>query len=380
MANRECDCNDASRRRFLTGVGAAGLAGIAGCTGEDDGPSEGSNTGGSGGGNGGQSFPEFSIEDPQFPQRWDTLIEHGYELGLEEDLEQMETQSEAHYGRSPEPTPDDESEWLTPDPIEFAYFPSENPAGYEDSLDPLIENIEAETGHEVNYAPISSYAAQIEAMRSERLHLAAYASGPTPYAVNLAGFVPRAIQASDGTFGYRLWVITQTDNDEITELSDLAGVDVAHAEPASNSGNLAPRALFTEQGVVPDEDYEVDYSGSHENSGIGVYQGDYDAAPVCSTCVQRSVEAGRIDPTELKVIWSSDPFPEGSFGYYHKLHPDLQEGFENALFEYDYSDTRIPEDFNGRDVFLEIDYNTVWHQNLVIQEANDIDYEVGDLE
>jgi phosphonate transport system substrate-binding protein len=169
------------------------------------------------------------------------------------------------------------------------------------------------------------------------------------------------------------------DRDDINELSDLEGKTVAHADPSSNSGNLAPRALFAERGVVPGEDYEVKFSGGHENSGIGVFRKDYDAAPVCSTCVQRSIQAGRIEAEDLKVIWASQPFPEGSFGYYHKLHPDLQDGLETAMFDYDYSGTQIPEDFNGRDTFLEIDYNTVWHQNLIIQRANGVDYDIENI-
>lgn len=387
------DCNT-SRRRLLAVGGAIGIAGLAGCSGSDESATADSSGGSGGNGNGNgngsdneassesgdeQEFPEFSAEDPQYPQQWGTLIEHDYQFGLEQDLEQMEPREEAYYGQSPETTPDDESEWIDPDPLEFAYFPSESPAGYADSLEPLIENIEAETGREVNYSPISSYAAQIEAMRSERLHIAAYSSGATAFAVNLAGFVPRSIQTAAGTFGYRLFLITHMDNDEINELSDLEGKLVGHADPSSNSGNLAPRALFAENGVVPGEDYEVEYSGGHENSGIGVFRKDYDAAPVCSTCVQRSIQAGRIEASDLKVIWASNPFPEGSFGYYNKLHPDIQEGFEAAMFDYDYSGTRIPKDFNGRDTFLEIDYNTVWHQNLVIQEANGVDYDVENI-
>lgn len=365
-------CEEASRRKFIAAAGTASVVGLAGCS-NDDGSSDGSD------GENSITFPDFSAENPQFPQPWPELIEHDYQFGLESDLEQMEQRDAASYGQSPEETPEDESEWIDPDTIEFAYFPSENPAGYADSLSPLIENIEAETGRDVNYSPINSYAAQIEAMRSERLHMAAYSSGATAFAVNLAGFVPRAIQTASGTFGYRLFLITHMDRDNINELSDLEGKTVAHSDPSSNSGNLAPRALFAERGIIPDEDYDVEFSGGHENSGIGVFQKDYDAAPVCSTCVQRSIEADRIDAEDLKVIWASQPFPEGSFGYYHKLHPDLQEGLETAMFDYDYSGTQIPEDFNGRDTFLEIDYNTVWHQNLVIQKANDVDYDVENI-
>lgn len=54
--------------------------------------------------------------------------------------------------------------------------------------------------------------------------------------------------------------------------------------------SLLPRALFPALGVVPDEDYEVTYSGSHDQSMLGVVAGDYDAAPVASEVVDRMAD------------------------------------------------------------------------------------------
>ena len=147
-------------------------------------------------------------------------------------------------------------------------------------------------------------------MRSGRLHIAGFSTGPTPFAVNLAGAVPFAIMgADDGRFGYTLQVYTQADSD-IQEMPDLAGKRIAHTSPTSNSGNQAPRALFPDLGVVPDEDYEVNYSGSHDQSMLGVVAGDYDAAPVASEVVERMAERGLYDPEEVRIVWESDPLPD----------------------------------------------------------------------
>lgn len=82
--------------------------------------------------------------------------------------------------------------------------PTEDPATYEDVLQPLVDNIEDETGRDVVVDPLNFYAAQIEAMNADRLHIAGFAAGATPFAVNIAGAVPFGIQVADGTFGYRL--------------------------------------------------------------------------------------------------------------------------------------------------------------------------------
>ena len=191
--------------------------------------------------------------------------------------------------------PEDESQLRNPDTLVFAYTPVEDPAIYEDIWTPFIEHLEESTGKDVQFFAVQSNSAEVEAMRSGRLHIAGFSTGPTPFAVNLAGAVPFAIMgADDGRFGYTLQVYTQADSD-IQEMPDLAGKRVAHTSPTSNSGNQAPRALFPDLGVVPDEDYEVNYSGSHDQSMLGVVAGDYDAAPVASEVVERMADRGRIE-------------------------------------------------------------------------------------
>src|SRR5680860_1190199 len=215
--------------------------------------------------------------------------------------------------------PTDASKLQDPSTLVFAYTPVEDPAIYEDIWTPFIEHLEEVTGKDVQFFAVQSNSAEVEAMRSGRLHIAGFSTGPTPFAVNLAGVEPFAIMGGDdGQFGYKLQVYTQADSD-IKEMADLAGKRVAHTSPTSNSGNQAPRALFPDLGVVPDEDYEVSYSGSHDQSMLGVVAGDYDAAPVASEVVDRMAERGLYDPDEVKIIFESSSFPTTSYGYVHNL-------------------------------------------------------------
>src|SRR5690606_11401134 len=183
--------------------------------------------------------------------------------------------------------PTDPAQWVNPDTLVFAYTPVEDPAIYEDIWDPFLEHLAEVTGKNVRFFAVQSNSAQVEAMRSGRLHLAGFSTGPTPFAVNLAGAVPFAIMGNDeGNFGYTLQLYVRADSD-IQEITDLKGKVVAHTSPTSNSGHQAPEALFPGLGVVPGEDYEIRFSGSHDNSLLGVVAGDYDAAPVASEVVER---------------------------------------------------------------------------------------------
>lgn len=276
--------------------------------------------------------------------------------------------------------PDDKSEWVNPDTLIFAYTPVEDPAIYSDIWQPFIDHLEKVTGRDVRFFAVQSNAAQVEAMRSGRLHVAGFSTGPTPFAVNLAGAVPFALMGSDeGQFGYTLQVYTQQDSD-IKEMPDLKGKRVAHTSPTSNSGNQAPRALFPELGVVPDEDYKVIYSGSHDQSMLGVVAGDYDAAPVASEVVERMADRGLYDEEDVRIVWESDRFPTTSYNYAYNLNPDLVDKIKEAFYSFKFAGTELGKEFDGVETFIPINYEQHWKVIRAIQSANGVQYTPDNLE
>ncbi|HET8789947.1 MAG TPA: PhnD/SsuA/transferrin family substrate-binding protein, partial [Modicisalibacter sp.] len=86
-------------------------------------------------------------------------------------------------------TPTDPDKLANPDTLVFAYTPVTDPSIYASIWEPFIEHVEEVTGKDVRFFAVQSNAAQIEAMRSGRLHIAGFSTGPTPFAVNLAGAV-----------------------------------------------------------------------------------------------------------------------------------------------------------------------------------------------
>ncbi|MEN8198065.1 MAG: PhnD/SsuA/transferrin family substrate-binding protein, partial [Pseudomonadota bacterium] len=85
-------------------------------------------------------------------------------------------------------TPTDPAKQLDPDTIIFAYTPVEDPAVYKTAWSDFLTHMEKVTGKKVVFFPVQSNAAQIEAMRSGRLHVAGFNTGSNPLAVNCAGF------------------------------------------------------------------------------------------------------------------------------------------------------------------------------------------------
>ncbi|MCK0104790.1 phosphate/phosphite/phosphonate ABC transporter substrate-binding protein [Marinobacter sp. S0848L] len=270
--------------------------------------------------------------------------------------------------------PNDKSQWNDPDTLIFAYTPVEDPAIYSDIWQPFIDHLSEVTGRDVRFFAVQSNSAQVEAMRSGRLHIAGFSTGPTPFAVNLAGAVPFALMGSDsGQFGYSLQVYTHSDSD-IHEITDLKGKRVAHTSPTSNSGNQAPRALFPELGVVPGEDYEITFSGSHDQSMLGVVAKDYDAAPVASEVVERMAARGLYDTEDVRLVWESDRFPTTSYNHAHNLHPDLVEKIREAFYTFKFAGTELGEEFEGVETFIPINYKDNWKVIRTIQASNGVQY------
>lgn len=230
---------------------------------------------------------------------------------------------------------------------------------YKDAFQEFQNYLSEATGKKVIYYRVHSNAAEVEAIRSGRLHIAGFSTGPTGYAVNLGGYVPIAVKGTADAFqGYNLITIVRKDS-PIQTMADLNDKLVAHTSASSNSGNLAPRALFPALGITPDTDYRVKYSGKHDQSVMGVLTGDYDAAPVASDVFDRMVSAGRIQQDDFRIIYTSPRFPTSAFGYAHDLHPELVEKIKRAFATFRFS-PQMSETFNGADRFYPVTYQDDW--------------------
>ena len=180
-------------------------------------------------------------------------------------------------------TPSDPGKHIDPSTLIFAYTPVEDPAVYAKVWKGFLEHMEKVTGKKVQFFPVQSNAAQIEAMRAGRLHIAGFNTGSNPIAVACAGFKPFATMASaDNSFGYEMEIITYPGSG-IEKVQDLKGKKLAFTQETSNSGFKAPSAILkAEYGLEARKDFEPVFSGKHDNSVLGVANKDYPAAAIAN--------------------------------------------------------------------------------------------------
>ncbi|MFC0278403.1 phosphonate ABC transporter substrate-binding protein [Falsigemmobacter intermedius] len=130
-------------------------------------------------------------------------------------------------------------------------------------------------------------------------------------------------QNSDGSTGYYAIGFARSDSG-ITRIEEAEGKVFAFAEPNSTSGYLVPGAELQEALGPLDQFFsEVKFSGGHEQSLIGVSNGDFDAGVAWadglgnwedgynSGAFRKAADSGLIDMNNLTEIWRSKLIPEG---------------------------------------------------------------------
>lgn len=275
--------------------------------------------------------------------------------------------------------PTNAQDYVDPATLVFAYTPVEDPAVYAGVWKEFLNHLAATTGKKVQFFPVQSNAAQLEAMRAGRLHVAGFNTGSNPLAVNCAGFVPFSMMASkDNRFGYEMEIITFPGSG-IDKVEDIKGKRMAFTSETSNSGFKAPSALLRNQFKMESgKDFTPVFSGKHDNSILGVANKDYPAAAIANSVKIRMEARGVVKPEQTKVIYKSQTFPTTGYGYAYNLKPELAEKVKQAFFSFNWEGTGLAKEFNKaeppQEKFMPITYKQHWQVVRDIDSAMNVSY------
>ena len=274
--------------------------------------------------------------------------------------------------------PSDPSQQVDPDTLIFAYTPVEDPAVYAKVWDGFLQHMEEVTGKKVQFFPVQSNAAQIEAMRAGRLHIAGFNTGSNPLAVACAGFRPFTMMAAaDGSFGYEMEILTYPGSG-IEKVEDIKGKQLAFTSETSNSGFKAPSAILkADYGFEAGRDFEPVFSGKHDNSILGVANKDYPAAAIANSVLRRMIDRDVIEADQVVSIYKSQTFPTTGYGIAYNLNPELQEKIQEAFFSFPWEGSALMEEFSksGEAQFVPITFEGHWEVIRKIDAANGVSYD-----
>jgi phosphonate transport system substrate-binding protein len=255
----------------------------------------------------------------------------------------------------------------------------EDPAVYAKVWDGFIAHLSKVTGKKVQFFPVQSNAAQIEAMRAGRLHVAGFNTGSNPLAVSCAGFVPFAMMASkDNRFGYEMEIITHPGSG-VSKVADIKGKRMAFTSETSNSGYKAPSALLRDEfKLEAGKDFTAVFSGKHDNSILGVANKDSPVAAIANSVKIRMEARGMVKPDQTTVIYKSQTFPTTGYGHAHNLRPELAAKIKEAFFSFNWEGTELAKEFNKgeppQEKFMPITFKQHWQVVREIDRAMGVSY------
>jgi phosphonate transport system substrate-binding protein len=119
------------------------------------------------------------------------------------------------------------------------------------------------------------------------------------------GVVPLVQRPSDLNFHS---VFITRSGSSIHSLKDLKGKSFAFNDPYSTSGHVIPYVELKKAGINQESDLKFRYSGGHPNTAKLVEGGIVDAGSMDELIYQSLIDNGKIDPTKVRVFYTSKPF------------------------------------------------------------------------
>ncbi|WP_224214614.1 substrate-binding domain-containing protein [Natrinema longum] len=263
--------------------------------------------------------------------------------------------------------------------------PAESDVDIRSQYQPLVDHIESEVDVTVSLDRASSYAATLQAIRSDRAHLADTSPSAAVAGSNVADVV--GVRVAYGAAQYFSLITTMPDSG-IEELSDLEGETVSMGAQLSVSGTLVPMTMLKNAGLdtgsAPDGD-PVDFEAQHSDHTTAAEQlinnpdvaaattGAFSTAAnvpkeqfdeMSEDFVELSAEyenAGTADQ-ELQLLAVSDPLPRAPIMARSNWDDPIREDVEEAILNAE--DLSHDDDYEGEEL---------WFSNVV--EGSHEDYE-----
>ncbi|MFP4317212.1 MAG: phosphonate ABC transporter substrate-binding protein [Desulfovibrionales bacterium] len=223
--------------------------------------------------------------------------------------------------------------------VTLGVITSENEADRIIRYKPVREYFENKLGVKIKWRTATDYAGIIEGVKAGKIQLAYF--GPASYAkcyIVTSGRVEPLVGVLDpnGNLGYHAVVVVKTDSPYQT-LQDLKGKKFAFADPNSTSGHQAPRYFMREEGIDANDFFDsTTFSGSHENSVMGLLNGTFDAAATwwrsdLNNNPKRMAKKGMIKDGSWRVIWKSPRLPSSPWAMPTDLPEQMRRDFQEVL-------------------------------------------------
>jgi phosphonate transport system substrate-binding protein len=202
--------------------------------------------------------------------------------------------------------------------ISFSSVSAENQAATQARYKDVARVFQERTGVEMRIFTATDYAGTVQALTSGQIQMAQMgASGYASAWIDSNGAVEPLVtnKELDGALGYHSILIVKSDS-PYKKLEDLKGKTLAWADPNSTSGYLIPLVSLRGAGIEPEKFFgRTLFSGGHEQSVLGVINGQLDSAFTWSSKghnagqIRAMVDRGVLKMDQFRVVWESPLIP-----------------------------------------------------------------------
>ena len=211
--------------------------------------------------------------------------------------------------------------------LRVSAIPDEAPTELQRKFKPLGDYLKKETGLEVQFTPVTDYAAVVEGLANNKIDMA-WLGGFTFVQAKLrtnGAVVPIVQRAEDEKFTSKF--IVPIDSPAKT-LADLKGKNFAFGSPSSTSGHLMPRYFLRRDGIDPDKDFKaVAFSGAHDATVAFVASGRADGGVLNASVWDKLIEAANPNAAKVRVLATTAPY----YDYNWTVRPGLDAALTAKL-------------------------------------------------
>ena len=213
--------------------------------------------------------------------------------------------------------------------LRVSAIPDEAPTELQRKFKPLGDYLKKETGMDVQFTPVTDYAAVVEGLASNKIDLA-WLGGFTFVQAKIrtnGGAVPVVQRAEDEKFTSKFIVPIDST---AKSLADLKGKNFAFGSPSSTSGHLMPRFFLMKAGINPDTDFKaVAFSGAHDATVAFVASGRAEGGVLNASVWDKLVESGNPNAAKVRVLATTPPY----YDYNWTVRPGLDAALTKKITE-----------------------------------------------
>ena len=194
--------------------------------------------------------------------------------------------------------------------INFGIISTESTQNLKQDWEPLIKDMEKQTGMKVTAFFAPDYAGIIEGMRFNKVHVAWLGNKSAMEAVDRAsGEVFAQMVNADGSQGYYSHLIVHKDSPHNT-LDDILkngkSLSFGNGDPNSTSGFLVPGFyVFAKNQIDPRTHFRVSRSANHEANALAVANKQVDVATNNSENLEKVQNRYPEKFNDIKIVWTS---------------------------------------------------------------------------